>query len=186
MGETLTSTAAPAAAAAADSRILRKSVLPAVLLLTGIVVTFTPTLHENLRANEITAGVSMLALAVAVLVRHIRGRGAKTISAAVAAVISVSGGVSALVGEHNGALPLWLNLTITSALLVLLQLPWVLRGSSYFLLLAAAALAIAELLAAKDPVAAIGWFGAITVVGGVFSAIEVADELFGAGRKTKK
>lgn len=190
MGETLSGAAVetPAAAQTADSRILRTAILPGVLLLTGVIVTFTPTLHENTRANELTAGTSLLALALAILVR-VFPRGSKQEKPAyaklAAAATCLVSGVSVLVGEQNGTLPLWLHLAIASGLLAILQLPGLRNGGSYYLLFSAIALAVAEVLVGKDPVAAIGWFGALTVVSGVFSAIEVADARMRSGAKTE-
>ncbi|UOQ57082.1 hypothetical protein MUN78_15710 [Leucobacter allii] len=156
----------------------------AVLLVAGLAIAFSATMHERLGFDLALASVALGAIGVAHLVHVLRGRAAGGV--AIPALLGAVALVAALVVPFTGtaigfavAIAAW---ALVSALLEFIGAA-VRPGSRQDATLLGAIgilLAICALLVRDDPVAILGFFGGYAIVAGVFLGISAFDRRGGA------
>ena len=150
-----------------------------VLLLVGLVVTFTAPMHSDaaLDASIVTGGLVLIGLATAFEYYKLLGTSESWWVAARSFIaFAAAGACLAVVDSASLALVIavWAALT---ALITLMRLVRGVQARRIALpsLLLSVALAVAVLLTANDPVAVIGFFGAYALIRGVFLGISAFD-----------
>lgn len=157
---------------------------PAILVLAGLAVTFTATLHHLLDFDRVMVGLSLVALGAAHL--------AEWRSAAVRSPIPLLLGAVAL------AAALLQLFASTPTVFALILAGWALvsglcellgamlgfssRVDSVFLGALGVVLATLILLVLADPIASVGFFGAYAMMAGVYTAISAIDASAKRGR----
>lgn len=150
---------------------------PAILVIAGLIATFTAALHHLLDFDRTMVGLSLAALGVAHLVewRSANARspiplllGAVALIAAVLQLFAATPTVFALI------LAAW---ALVSGLCELLgaMLGFSSRVDSVFLGALGVVLATLILLVLADPIASVGFFGAYAMMAGVYTAISAID-----------
>ncbi|WP_053383113.1 hypothetical protein [Leucobacter celer] len=149
------------------------------LLIAAIAITFTATLHEQLGFDRSIAAAALAAIGIAHLVEWVARRSASP--SPVPLLLAISAIFAAIALPFAGTpivfacvLAAW---ALVSALLELLGSAVRPGSRSDATLLGAAGilLAILTLLVREDPVAVLGFFGAYTIIAGVFLGISAFD-----------
>lgn len=174
----------------AKDRALRL-VRPAAMLLGGLAIAFTATLHERLAVDSGLIASVLMALAIGLILQWIADRGAARPLSLLGALwalgcaafmftqmlawgsaeASVTGGEVVSFGVVTAV---W---AVGAGLLEFLGLAFGVSGRADAVLLGVLsfALALVLMLVVRDPVAIVGFFGGYCVVGGIFLGISVFD-----------
>lgn len=165
-------------------RLLRS----ALLLVVGLVVTFSATFHERFAFDLALVALALAALGVVHLTEawHRRGRGGVGVAAALG-IASLA--AAALLATFNSELAFAVVVAawaLVAALLEFVGMVTLPRSRQDAALVGAAGilLAITVLLARADMVAVVGFFGAYAVLTGVFLGIAALDSRAAAEPQT--
>lgn len=153
-----------------------------VLLVMGMVITFSATLHEQLHFDRAMIAISLGALAVAQVFAWFGSRRGTTL---LQAITAAGAAIAVLLLSTD---PLAFAFLVAAWALVSGLLEFVAsalqlshRGDSIFMGALGVLLALLVLLVRDDPVAVIGFFGAYAVIGGVFLGISAFDGRVASG-----
>lgn len=158
-----------------SARLVRAGVLLAV----GLAITFTAPLHEQLGFDAWVLIVGLVLIGAATLIEYVTFRGTPEswwIAARATVAFAAAGALLAVTDSATLALvlALWAALTALITLMRLLRKVQPIKIAMPSLLLSVA-LAVVAIVFHDDPVALIGFFGAYSIIRGVFLGITAFD-----------